>query len=358
MISFTQLLNEQLFESEKNQLLNSTIGFTEGYKSSKTMLLKLGDIIPGYFEYDKQLASIIKSIGDWKHSDELYTSKLGVVKTKGEWYDEYKSKTPAFTLTSYAEQTGLAKEIKNPYIIIDIDNIEVTDELFNELNRIPFVIASGKSFSGRGIYSIIKFDRYEINNENFNQLFEELEYYYDFEEDVIIDKACKNINRLRVLSPYELVFNVKNYKGPYKLKNNLRKKENYVAPREVNTYETTGNTKVQSNYVFRQDSYGNYYREEELPKYMKEFLKVGSRYELFWRYADTIYKYMGDSGYEVLAQYFPDNYNKEKSNFDGIWKSAKNRNTDLGVSGFIKRELIKQKLIKSEIDYLDVLLNV
>lgn len=341
--------NDPFIISEVSQLMNSTVGVTPGYTISKMKLVKLVDLIPTYFKEHKDLANIVKSISEWKHDDSCdYTSEfLSNDRPKKIWYNYYKSRTPAFTLTSYAEETSLAKEIKNPYIIIDIDDIEVTDDLFEELNSIPFVLATGKSFSGKGLYSIVKFDMNEINESNFTQLFEELAYYYDFEKDIIIDRACKNINRLRVLSPYDLIINL-DFKGEYHL-TNIKKKEDekiYDTNEDSLKYSGTDITRVKNEYVFIKDSTGKYNREVPLPPYMKDYVNPGHRYELLWRYADAIYKYMRNDGYEVFIQYFPDNYRDEKESLDSIWKSAKNRGAELNVSNFVKEELLRQGLIK------------
>lgn len=109
---------------------------------------------------------------------------------------------PCVTITgvfnSY-RRVDLAEKI-NPLFVIDIDrddnpDIKDWEELKIKVARLPYVLLTSYSCSGRGIYCIIYFDINAVIEDMFNALQEDF-----LEMGIHIDKSCKDITRLRFIS--------------------------------------------------------------------------------------------------------------------------------------------------------------
>lgn len=149
-----------------------------------------------------------KEMAGWKYSDD---------EKKKETFARMKiTAAPAMTISTYAERGESLKEAsnfpKNPYIAVDIDYKsldDITEENFNKINSLPFVLGSSVSISGLGFWSIVKLDITDITDkEGWQQMYYQLYSYYK-EQGIEIDKACCNINRLRCFSPYCFHWNKK-----------------------------------------------------------------------------------------------------------------------------------------------------
>lgn len=97
--------------------------------------------------------------------------------------------------------SGVKKDAKNisslnGLIIIDIDNDQVTDEIRTQLQNDSYTYIMHKSFGGGQNYCIFV----RIDSNRFEDSFENLAQYYFENYNIVIDKACKNKNRLRFLS--------------------------------------------------------------------------------------------------------------------------------------------------------------
>lgn len=339
-MNFDELLKKKEREDEFKSLLMTNVGYTTDKMNCSIMTF--GQAITSM---SKGMKDILKRMKGWKHNDELHTNPVGTTQTKDFWFNSVKKGLPAFTLTSYAPLTRNAKEILNPYIMIDIDGVEVTDELFAKLNSLPFVVGSAISTSGEGIWSVVKFDINAVTDgEDLKDLVQALyeEYKYDF--DISIDTSCSNPNRLRYISPYDFELN-DNYESIFTF-TKPKRKINKV--KDVSTYYTTGSTIVPPRFQFLGNQGEDYYREANMPfSYNGE---EGKNYELLWSYSNAIYRCCGEDGYSIFTNYFP---TTPKSILDGYWNSSRNFEKD--IRDFIKRELIGIGVIgrESSIDKSD-----
>lgn len=115
-------------------------------------------------------------------------------------YKRLKLQMPMFTVSCSCGTT--AKDINkyNNLICIDIDekdNPQLSiEEIRQKVNNLPFTLFSSKSVGGKGLYCLVAVDGEE---KDFINHFKALED--DFQRmNIIIDKSCKNLNRLRVIS--------------------------------------------------------------------------------------------------------------------------------------------------------------
>lgn len=324
-MDFNKTLKKKMREEEFKALLMSNVGYT--VDKSSCSIITFGQALRSM---NSSMKDILKRMKGWKHNEELHTNPLGTVKTKDAWFSDIKKGLPAFTLTSYATLVRNAKDILNPYIIVDIDGVEVTDELFEKLNSLPFVLGSGISTSGEGVWSVVKFDINAVQDQDdLKYLVQALseEYLYDF--DINIDTSCSNINRLRYISPYDFELN-DNYEYQFTFTKPKRKINNNNMEED---YYSTGSTIVPSRFQFFGNKGEDYYREAKMPFCYNG--EEGKNYELLWSYSNAIYKCCGEEGYEVFCNYFP---TTPKNVLDGYWSSSKNYSK--GIRGFIQRELL------------------
>lgn len=341
----SDLFTEHFAIAEFNDLMRCNVLLTNNIKTSSGKLATFAEAI-GKLNLSnyKDIKSALIGMKGWKHSKELHVNPSGISKTKEDWFKGVKeNNVPAFTLTSYAYSTGEAKEILNPYFIVDIDNIEVTDKLFEELNSQPFVVGSALSVSGKGIWSVVKFDMNVIKDkDSFRILFEAVSSYYKGFLDVDIDSQCKNINRLRCVSPYDFVPNLK-YIKPFEfternLKEKTKKKKSTY--NDINEYYYKASV-VPPEYQFNGQRDEDYYRTKEMPWFYKKE-DDGRNYNLLWTYSNAIYKCCGDKGEEIFYNYFP---TTPQSVLSSIWGSSQNRPADDKVRRVIVDELVRLKLI-------------
>lgn len=330
-----KLCNE-LRKEEFKSLLMANVGYTTGKKNCT--IIPFGEAIKLLNEKVKD--NLIKMKG-WKHSKDIYTSQSGVSKTKEEWFKDVKrDKVPAFTLTSYANNIASAQEILNPYIIVDIDGIEVTDKIFDILNSRPFVLGSAISTSGEGVWSVIKFDINAVTNgEDLKELVQALYEKYDCDYGIKIDRSCSNPNRLRFVSPYEFELN-DYYEGPFTFHKSPNKQVKLKDEIQMD-YFNTGSTNVPPRFQFLGEQGEDYYREAKMP-YIK-YGEEGKNYELLWSYSNAIYKICGDEGFKVFCNYFPTTSEGELKKY---WGTSKNSRKD--IRNFIQRELVGIGVIDRE----------
>lgn len=333
--------------TEYYNLRKCNVLLTDSIKNSSGKIATFGEAIDRLnLNRYKDIKNALIGMKGWKHCKDMHTSPSGTSKAKEDWFRDVKeNNVPAFTLTSYAYSTGNAKEILNPYFIVDIDNIEVTDELFEKLNSLPFVIGSASSVSGEGVWSVVKFDMNVVKDKDaFRILFEAVSNYYRNYLDVNIDSQCKNINRLRCVSPFEFVPNLK-YSSPFEftekdLKEKTRKSNSRSTYNDQNEY-CYKNSSVPSEYQFRGQTKEDYYRTVEMPWFYKSE-DDGRNYNLLWAYSNAICKCCGDKGEDIFYNYFP---TTPQSVLSSIWSSSQNRPADDKVRRVIVEELVRLKLI-------------
>ena len=205
-------IDKALFDLQRRtdrwELLKAPISTYSCYNQSQKCIWvgSLGSYIANILNF-----ASLKQYYGWKH--------CGDTKKKDEFKNIKGNSIPCFTLTSWVEvgkSNSEAKEVKNPYIIIDIDKdygCSIDSDEFRLINSLPFVLGSSLSCSGCGYWSIVEFYSDNVTSKNFKLLFNELYQYYQ-DLGIEIDDNCKNVNRLRVCSPYDFVWN-NNYNKPY-----------------------------------------------------------------------------------------------------------------------------------------------
>lgn len=276
----------------------------------------------------------------WKGNEEIFKNK-----TKGEWYKEIKSRLPQCIMTSDSPKSH---SIVNPYIIVDIDNVEVNEENFNKLLQIPYVLLVGISPSYKGFYCVVKFNSGKFNNEQlFKAMFKKLEIdfkeYYGFE----IDSQCSNVNRARNLSPFEYRWS-NSFKEPFDTTIDLKCKirENIMNEK----YEVTKiDSFIPENFIYRGKEGENYYRIlviAGVPIKIDNMYagEEGQNYHLLYSYSNTIYEALGDDGFEIFKSFFP---TTDLGTLNSYWNSSRSRieiscknkiMNELETLGFIKRK--------------------
>lgn len=309
------------------RLKDSKVSIVLGVTNSNTSTLATFNDILDLAKCD-EIQEAKKAKG-WKHSE------------RAEEYKRLKSSLPAFTITTFGyngESTRFfVKKPLNPYIIIDIDNIEVNENNTNKLNSFPFVLATGVSVSGEGYYSIVKFNNLIVDDEkSFSILFKKLNEYYK-EQGYEIDKSCSNINRLRIVSPYELYWN-NSYKEEFSVDiDELEEEESYI--NEKKTVDV-------DDFVVIDEGH-----EDFVVPYVP-----GKMYNERISWANTIYNVYGDAGYSLFMDIMREQPNKEE--LANLWKTAHN-----GYSSSSKCLAILRghgyilKMDKETYDFLDDLLN-
>lgn len=320
----TSWLDKMYGSIEKDELRSAKISVVKNVSSSNTSTLTTFGLL---LDNIKNLESIeeVKEMKGWKHCGD---------KEKENKFIETKKNLPAFTLTTHVENgESLRKgtEIKNNYIIIDIDNIEINDEVFSELNSFYFVIGSGISVSGEGIYSIVKFDESVDNKDKFKEMFSQLEEFYK-DRDFEIDKSCSNINRLRVISPYEFKWN-REFEEPFcpSFKEEISTKS---LDMNINDYDVN---------ILGKDI-------------IREPYEKGN---MFWKrygWSNTIYNCFGEKGKSLFMDIFYEDGDKDE--LEAIWKTSSRGDKEsssyclrrLEEAGYLKK---KEKIIKDEYDEID-----
>lgn len=344
MMDFNETLRIRKVEEEFIALLTTNVGYTTDKKNCTIM--RFGDAVRMLDQNRKDRLRMMKG---WKHSEDLYVER-GIQKTKREWFSKEKLGLPAFTLTSYAPLTENAKEILNPYIVVDIDNIEVTDELFEKLNSLPFVIGSAISTSGEGVWSVVKFDMDAVTDYNdLRDLVDSLNGWYLEEFGFGIDLQCKNANRLRFLGPYDFEPNYK-YEDIFVFIKPTKKSSSFASidSGDMTVFndpiQSTGKCEVSGSYQYLGKENEDYYRSYSYLPYIDE--TSGKNYQLLYKYANAIYRCCGEKGWEVYCNYFP---TTRKNILKGYWNSAKGYKKE--ISGFIAKELIKLGICELDFDF-------
>lgn len=263
--------------------------------SNTSTQMRFRDIISNVSK--TEIVQKAKEMKGWKHTE------------KADKYKERKSMLPAFSLTTYGEDRestrNFPKELRNPYIIIDVDNVEVNEEMLHKLNSLPFVLCTGVSLSGEGYYSIVKISNV-YTEQDFKGVFKQLERVYK-ELGIEIDKSCSNLNRLRIISPYELVWNEDNFIEAYKYE---RDDEDFNTNTCVNSGDNIKPIELDS-FIINDSPYNK----------IVEPYKKGDMYTTRISWANTIYNIYGESGYSLYMEIMKEQ--PDKNEINSIWNQAK-----------------------------------
>lgn len=115
-------------------------------------------------------------------------------------YKQLKLQMPMFTVSCSCLCSAKEIDKYNNLICIDIDEKDnqqtSIEELRKKVNNLPYTLFSSISVGGKGLYCLVAIDGEEKDfSPHFKALQDEFSHI-----DITIDKACKNINRLRVIS--------------------------------------------------------------------------------------------------------------------------------------------------------------
>lgn len=137
----------------------------------------------------------IRNGTDWKEQTEDVRSVDK--QTDKEEYDLRKAKAACVTASGTYEGDKSEKGLReySGFMAIDCDGLENVEITRNQLNADPYTYACFTSIGGKGLCIMVK-----IQPERFADAFLALEDYYLSTYGLIIDKQCKNINRLRYVS--------------------------------------------------------------------------------------------------------------------------------------------------------------
>lgn len=153
-------------------------------------------------------------------------------------YKRLKLQMPMHTVSCSCLSSAKEIDKYNNLICIDIDekdnqqtNIE---EIRKKVNNLPFTLFSSQSVGGKGLYCLIFVDGGE---KDFINHFKALED--DFQRmNIIIDKSCKNLNRLRIISTDTAAYYNEKAEIYTKIKINYPK----VTYKETQTYKPHNHT--------------------------------------------------------------------------------------------------------------------
>lgn len=167
------------------ELLNSKISLYKRVNETKSQTITLDDWLHKVTPAAKKAVTDIRfaNVGDPKAAKAMKTLNLPCCTISGVFEGERKA--------------SLVTE-KNPVICIDIDKIPAgitIEELKKEVFELPYVFYVSLSARGEGIFALIYYNK----DNDFLTTFKALEQ--DFRDlDIEIDKACKDICRLRFVS--------------------------------------------------------------------------------------------------------------------------------------------------------------
>lgn len=129
-------------------------------------------------------------------------NRIRVGKTEEERHkkkEELKLNIPTVTVSgSFTNRTADGLKTSSGLIAIDIDykdNVEIMPQVREILSNLEYVAYCGKSISGDGYFAIIPIENPQHFKQHFYALEEEMATY-----GIVIDKACKDVSRLRYVS--------------------------------------------------------------------------------------------------------------------------------------------------------------
>lgn len=107
--------------------------------------------------------------------------------------------TVSATFTSRGREVPLEERLEhyNSLMVLDFDGLADVEDAKKRLAGLPYIFYAGLSVSGKGLFAIIPIDTddYRMHKVFFEALQEEL-----LKQGLVVDKACSDVTRLRVLS--------------------------------------------------------------------------------------------------------------------------------------------------------------
>lgn len=222
---------------------------------------------------------------------------------------EFKSKRiPAATLSCTCGKKARGKdnvEHVNPIIVIDIDykpdkneNVFLADpvekkKLMNRLIKNGYVYACGSSCRGTGIWAIVALASTEIEL-HFNALIDDFAA-----QNIILDPSCRDVTRLRLASPDDIIIT------PYEYLYCYEKKKQRV-------WETP-KPKMQSRMNEFVLSYSM--NQRTVPEIIDSLLALGFRADTYGGWIQAVFHLMpfGDEGFDCFVK-----ISQASGNFKGV----------------------------------------
>ena len=165
--------------------------YQHGYKAISNVLLPTGEctlkafLQLGFQQY-KDTIDHIRSIDDKNERNRLKTTLLP-------------SGSLSVRLSTRESSQPLEKRIiqYNPLLVLDFDNLPDIEAAKQTLSSLPYIYYAGLSVSGRGLFAIIPIAAQDHTQHK--------TYFHALEKEMqtlglTIDKACKDVTRLRVVS--------------------------------------------------------------------------------------------------------------------------------------------------------------
>lgn len=167
---------------------------------NKTPFLSLYNNVNVQDNRDISIDDYVSFVRAGHNQDLVLQSRIAKQKGDEKFYKQLKLTSKAVT-GSCTFISGVSKNASNisslnGLIVIDIDNDQVTEEVRTQLQNDPYTYIMHESFGGGYNYCVFV----RIDSNRFEDSFDNLAQYYYETYGIIIDKACKNKNRLRFLS--------------------------------------------------------------------------------------------------------------------------------------------------------------
>ena len=135
-----------------------------------------------------------------EYKDEIQQIRSINRDTDEKGYKRIKMQLPMFTTSCLCGSSAKEIDKYTNLICLDIDekdNQQLSiEELRQKVNSLPYTLFSSKSVGGKGLYILIAVDG---DKDTFINHFKALQDEFS-QMGIVIDKACKNLNRLRVIS--------------------------------------------------------------------------------------------------------------------------------------------------------------
>lgn len=167
---------------------------------NKEVFLSLYDNVQTHENSNLSIESYIDFVRVGTNQDLVLKAREAKQKGDLDFYKQLKQSSKAVT-GSCTFVSGVSKNTQNisslnGLIVIDIDNEQVKPEVKTQLQNDQYTYIMHESFGGGYNYCIFV----KIDSNRFEDSFENLAQYYFETYSIVIDKACKNKNRLRFLS--------------------------------------------------------------------------------------------------------------------------------------------------------------
>ena len=177
----------EIKETERHNVLDVDISFFENNKQKEGKTINLYEyLVDKNNEYKSKYGKIIDKVRQAKTEEEKKKLKAEM-------------NIPCTTISCLTGKDKSEIISYNNLICIDIDkqdNQRSVSDIFKDMCKLKYVAYAGKSVSGRGIFCIIPVTN---DKDKFKQHFLAIKEEFA-NKNIVIDKNCSNINRLRYYS--------------------------------------------------------------------------------------------------------------------------------------------------------------